>query len=158
MVVSAGLSVLSTAALGSVFDWVGVDHESVAATLAARGVGLLIVLLLDAVLLGAFYRIVSGIRIPFRQLAQGVLLAALALCVLQALGSTLLGGATRNPLLASFAVIIGLLIWFNLICQVTLIGASWIAVSAEDEGVDLAGTRRKGKKTDAVPTGTEAAL
>ena len=158
MLLSAGLSVLSTAALESVFQWVGIDDQSTLSIIAARAVGLLIVLLLDAVLLGAFYRIVSGIRIPWKQLGQGVLLAGLALGVLQALGSSLLGGATKNPLLASFAVIIGLLIWFNLICQVTLIGASWIAVSAEDEGVDLAGTRRKGKKTDAVPTGTEAAL
>jgi len=141
-----------------VFDWVGVDHESVAATLAARGVGLLIVLILDAAVLGAFYRIVSGIRIPFRQLAQGVLLAAVALGVLQALGSTLLGGATKNPLLASFAVIIGLLIWFNLICQVTLMGATWIAVSSDDAGVDLAGTRTKGRKTSEPPSGVGAAL
>ena len=158
MVLSAGLSVFSTAALGSVFDWLGVDEKSDAATLAARGVGLLIVLILDAAVLGAFYRIVSGIRIPFRQLAQGVLLAAVALGVLQALGSTLLGGATKNPLLASFAVIIGLLIWFNLICQVTLMGATWIAVSSDDAGVDLAGTRTKGRKTSERPSGVGAAL
>lgn len=158
MLLSAGLSVFSTAALGAVFDWLGVDDESVAATVAARGVGLLIVLLLDAAVLGMFYRIVSGIRIPLRQLAQGVLLAAVALGVLQALGSSLLGGATRNPLLASFAVIIGLLIWFNLICQVTLLGASWIAVSADDAGVDLAGTRKRGRATAGTPSGVGTAL
>lgn len=156
MVLSAGLTVLSTAALGSVFDWFGVDHESAAATVAARAVGLLAVLALDAVVLGAFYRIVSGIRIPFRQLAHGVLLAAIALGVLQALGSTLLGGATRNPLLASFAVIIGLLIWFNLVCQVTLLGATWIAVSSDDAGVDLAGARRR--TTAGAPTRVGAVL
>lgn len=158
MVLSAGLSVFSTAALSSVFDWLGVDEESVAATIAARAVGLVIVLILDAAVLGAFYRIVSGIRIPFRQLAQGVLLAALALGVLQALGSSLLGGATKNPLLASFAVIIGLLIWFNLICQVTLLGATWIAVSSDDAGVDLSGARKKGRKTSDAPSGVGAAL
>jgi membrane protein len=158
MVLSAGLSVFSTAALGSVFDWLGIDQHSDVAIVSARAVGLLIVLVLDAAVLGAFYRIVSGIRIPFRQLAQGVLLAALALGVLQALGSTLLGGATRNPLLASFAVIIGLLIWFNLICQVTLLGATWIAVSADDAGVDLAGVRKKGRKTSAAPSGVGTAL
>jgi len=154
MVLSAALSVFSTAALGEVFDWLGVDRESMAATLAVRGLGLVIVLLLDAVVLGVFYRVVSGITIPFRQLAQGVLLAGLALGVLQALGSTLLGGATRNPLLASFAVIIGLLIWFNLVCQVTLLGATWIAVSSDDAGVDLRGRRTKKGR----PSGVGAAL
>ena len=150
MVASAALSVFSTAALEIVIGWLSVDSMSIPAIVAARAVGLVIVLLLDAVVLGLFYRVVSGIAIPLRQLAQGVLLAALALSTLQALGSTLLGGATRNPLLASFAVIIGLLIWFNLICQVTLIGATWIAVSAEDSGVDLTGKRTKGSKR-AVP-------
>ncbi len=158
MVLSAGLSVFSTAALSSVFDWLGVDQESDLAIVTARAVGLLIVLVLDAVVLGTFYRIVSGIHIPFRQLAQGVLLAAIALGVLQALGSSLLGGATKNPLLASFAVIIGLLIWFNLICQVTLVGATWIAVSSDDDGVDLSGRRMKGRKTSEPPTGVGAAL
>lgn len=146
---SAGLSVFSTAALGTAFGWLGIEQESDLAIVSARAVGLLIVLVLDAVLLGTFYRIVSGIRIPFRQLGQGVLLAGLALGVLQALGSTLLGGATRNPLLASFAVIIGLLIWFNLICQVTLIGATWIAVSSDDAGVDLSGRRTRAKRVSA---------
>jgi len=158
MILSAGLSVFSTAALSSVFDWLGIDHESDAAIIAVRAAGLLIVLILDAVVLGTFYRIVSGIRIPFRQLAQGVLLAALALGVLQALGSTLLGGATKNPLLASFAVIIGLLIWFNLICQVTLIGATWIAVSSDDAGVHLTGARKKGRTTSNAPNSVGTAL
>jgi len=158
MVLSAVLSVFSTAALSSVFDWLGIDQQSDVAIISARAVGLVIVLILDAAVLGAFYRIVSGIHIPFRQLAQGVLLAGIALGVLQALGSSLLGGATKNPLLASFAVIIGLLIWFNLICQVTLIGATWIAVSSDDAGVDLSGRRMKGRKTSEPPTGVGAAL
>jgi membrane protein len=55
--------------------------------------------------------------------------------VLKVLGSALLGGASRNPLLASFAVIIGLLIWFNLVCQVILLTASWIATGMADDGI-----------------------
>lgn len=158
MLASAALSVLSTAALGTVFQWFGINERSDVAIIGARAVGLLVVLILDALVLGLFYRVVSSIRIPLRQLTQGVLLAALALGVLQALGSSLLGGATRNPLLASFAVIIGLLIWFNLICQVTLIGATWIAVSSDDDGLDLSGARRKGRKVTATPGGGGAAL
>lgn len=154
MLLSAALSVFSTAALGTVFDWVGIDNDSGFAIVIARAIGLVVVLTLDAAVLGAFYRFVCRIDLPFRQLGQGVLLAALALVVLQALGSSLLGGATKNPLLASFAVIIGLLIWFNLICQVTLIGATWIAVSADDRGVDPSGTARR----DREPSGIGGAL
>ena len=142
IVLSAVLSVLSTTALSSVFDWLGVDDESLVAIIGARAIGLVVVLLLDVVVLALFYRVVSSIRIPFRLLAQGTLIAGVALGVLKALGNTLLGGATNNPLLASFAVIIGLLIWFHLICQVILLGAAWIAVTAADADVDLTGHKR----------------
>ena len=43
------------------------------------------------------------------------------------------------------------------ICQVLLIGASWIAVSARDTGVDLLG-KRKATATDSPPSGTGKAL
>jgi len=151
VLLSATLSVLSTIALSSALDLLGLGEDSAAARLTARIIGLLLVLIIDILVLAAFYRIVSGIEIPARLLAQGTVIAAVALGALKALGSTLLGGATTNPLLASFAVIIGLLIWFNLICQVILLGSAWIAVSADDAGVELTGLRRAkpGKRTAA---------
>ena len=158
MLLSAALSVLSTAALTSVFDWLHIAQDSILGTIGARALGLVLVLLLDTLVLAGFYRVVSGIRIPFATLAQGTIIAAIALGVLKALGSSLLGGATNNPLLASFAVIIGLLIWFNLICQVILLGAAWISVSASDKGLDLTGVRKKGTKTKDAPTGVGTAL
>lgn len=154
---SAALSVASTSALGAVFSALGIDERSLPAVLTARGVGLLLVLIVDTIVLGTFFRVVSGIRIPFRMLAQGTILGAVALGVLKALGSALLGGATSNPLLAGFAVIVGLLIWFNLVCQVILISASWIAVTASDAGVDLRGMRKPAKGKEP-PTGTDVAL
>ena len=66
-----------------------------------------------------------------------MLIGAAGLAVLKILGSRLLIGAGNNPLLASFAVIIGLMIWFNLISQVVLIAASWVAVGARDDGVEV---------------------
>ena len=157
VIASAALSVASTSALGAVFDALGIDERALPAVLVARGVGLLLVLVVDTIVLALFFRVVSGIRIPVRMLAQGTIIGAVALGVLKALGSALLGGATTNPLLAGFAVIIGLLIWFNLTCQVILMSASWIAVSAADAGLDLRG-HRKPKKGKKEPTGTEVAL
>ena len=157
ILLSAVISIASTTALGALFDWLGVDRESIAATIVGRVVGLLLALVLDTLVLAVFYRVLSGLAIPFRQLRTGTLIAAVAFGALKVLGTALLGGATSNPLLASFAVIIGLLIWFNLICQVLLIGASWIAVSARDNGVDLLG-KRKATVTDSPPSGTGKAL
>ncbi len=149
ILLSAVLSVISNSALGWFFDTLGIDERSDAAYWLGRVVGILLVLVLDTVTLAIFYRVVSSIAIPFRLLAQGTILAAVALGVLKILGQSLLGGATNNPLLASFAVIIGLLIWFNLICQVILIGAAWIAVGAADRDLTLAGRKKRAKKVSA---------
>ena len=137
LIISAGLSIGSTAALGWIFDLLGLSDRSPAAAITARVVGLALAFVIDAVTLGVFFRIVADVPIPLKELAVGALLGALALGVLKALGSILLGGATSNPLLAGFAVIIGLLIWFNLVCQVILVSASWIAVSLADRGLIL---------------------
>jgi len=135
LLVSATLSVVSTAALDWAFGLVGIDEASTFATVAGRATGLALVFMLDTVVLALFYRLVSGIPIPPRRLIGGSLIGAAALGVLKALGSSLLGGASSNPLLASFAVIVGLLIWFNFICQVILIAAAWIAVGMADRGI-----------------------
>lgn len=140
---SAALSIVSTSATSAVLEVISVDANSPVARGVTSVVGILLMLLLDVVILGAFFRIVSGIRIPLHVLWKGTLLGAVALGVLKVLGSSLLGGATSNPLLASFAVIIGLLIWFNLVCQVILLSASWIAVGAADAGLDLHGRSRE---------------
>lgn len=137
LLISAALSIGSTAALAWVFDALNVSNDSVAAFVAARVVGLALAFIIDVLALGVFYRVVAGVPIPLRQLAPGAFLGAFALGALKALGGVLLGGATSNPLLAGFAVIIGLLIWFNLICQVILYFASWIAVGLADRGIDL---------------------
>lgn len=137
LVLSAALSLGSTTALAWILGGLGVDEHSLAATLVARGAGLALAFALDVGVLTMLYRVLAGVPIPPRPLWQGALLGAAALGVLKALGSTLLGGASSNPLLLSFAVIIGLLIWFNLVCQVILIGAGWVVVSARDQGVPL---------------------
>jgi len=137
LLVSAALSVFSTAAMNATLALLHVDEHALPAILTARLLGLALMFGLDACVLAGFYRIVAGVAIPRGPLWQGALLGALALGVLQVLGTSLLGGATKNPLLASFAVIIGLMIWFNLVCQVILIAAAWVVVTANDRGVPL---------------------
>ena len=142
MILSAAVSVLSTSALSWFYDVIGIEARSGLAYVLGRTVGIGLVLVLDTIVLALFYRVLSGIQIPLRLLAQGTILAAVALSVLKILGTTLLSGATNNPLLATFAAIIGLLIWFNLVCQVILLGAAWIAVSADDRDLDLHGAKQ----------------
>jgi len=138
LLISAGLSVVSTSALGTVLTFVGLDEESLVSIVLARIVGLAIVLALDTFVLAGFYRYVAGIVIPWRRLLAGALIGGVGLGALKvAVSYGLVGGIGSNPLLASFAVIIGLLIWFNLICQVILVSSSWIAIGMIDAGIPL---------------------
>lgn len=133
-VFSAAISIGSTSALGALFGAVGVDNESDFAIVVARIIGLLLALIIDTAVLGALFTVLTSVRVPLPQLLPGVLLGGVALGVLKALGAVVIGGAGRNPLLASFAVILGLLVWFGLICQVLLISATWVAVDLADHG------------------------
>ncbi|TFB52341.1 YihY/virulence factor BrkB family protein [Cryobacterium tagatosivorans] len=136
LVVSALVSLASTWALGAIFGLAGMSQDSFWFNASARTVGLLLVLVIDTATLAVLFRVLSRVRIPLRRLLSGSLLGAAALGGLKVLGGALLGGAGRNPLLATFAVIIGLLIWFNLMSTVTLLAAAWIAVGMEDAGID----------------------
>lgn len=129
VLVSAALTVVGTQALGLIATLL----PSASSESAARMVGLGVMFLFDAAVLASLFRILAGIRLPFRRLLGGVLLGAVGLGVLKILGGRLLIVAVRNPLLASFTVILGLMIWFNLMSQVILLAASWVAVDAEHQ-------------------------
>ncbi|MER3389212.1 MAG: YihY/virulence factor BrkB family protein [Microcella sp.] len=136
LVLSAVLSVVSTLAFDAVLEWIGI-RDSTTSTIVGRLITLGVMFLLDAVVLAALYRVLAGVRIPLRRLRQGALIGAVALGGLKVLGNSLLGGASNNPLIASFAVFIGLLIWFNLVCQVLLAAAAWVAVGIKDDRIVL---------------------
>lgn len=136
LVVSALVSLASTWALGAIFGLAGISQDSFWFNASARSLGLILVLVIDTATLAVLFRVLSRVRIPRRRLLAGSLLGAAALGALKVLGGALLGGAGRNPLLATFAVIIGLLVWFNLMSTVTLLSAAWIAVGMEDAGID----------------------
>ena len=53
--------------------------------------------------------------------------------MLKYLGAELASGAGNNPLMAGFAVIIGLMIWFNLVMQWLLLTTAWIATGPRSD-------------------------
>jgi membrane protein len=162
---SALVSLASTALLGALFGLFQIAQDSFFYEASARGIGLAVVLVIDTLTLAGLFRVLSRVRIPVRRLFAGALLGGVALGVLKILGGVLLGGASRNPLLATFAVIIGLLVWFNLVSSVTLIAASWIAVGMADAGIpphtlsaDEAADRQEKRMHDALRLTAQAEL
>ncbi len=137
LLLASTISVVSTAALDWLFRVFGLPNNSFWYKLAGGSLGLLLVLIINAGVLAAMFRFLSGAAVEWRRLWGGSLLGSIALTVMQVLGSTLLGSVSKNPLLATFAVFVGLLLWFRLTSIVTLVSAAWIAVAAGDRGESL---------------------
>jgi membrane protein len=130
LVVSAGASLVFGTAADWFFELLRLD-EAVAGPIAAV-VKIVVPLLLNCTTAAVLFRVAGGLELGRRAFVEGVLLAGAGTTVLQLFSTELLARAGNNPVLASFAIIIGLLIWFNLVSQVYLISASWSAVREAD--------------------------
>ncbi|PJI55380.1 hypothetical protein CTI14_05350 [Methylobacterium radiotolerans] len=80
------------------------------------------------------FLLLSGVRPAARSLWSGAFLGAFGLIVLQQLSGLFVGGATSNPLLASFASLLALLIWLQLSTQVILVACAYIVTAEEERG------------------------
>ena len=136
IVVSAALTVLTSNLSTTVLGWVGLSSNNwlfgTLGLFARYGA----VYVFDVLLLLAMHRLLAEVKVPRWRLVRGCVLGGAALLVLKLLGATLLGGASSNPLLATFAVGVALLLWFNFVCRALLLTASWIAVG-EDPSLGL---------------------
>lgn len=92
----------------------------------AKALSLAVALVLDAAVLVLLVRL-SGVRAPRRDLLPGALLGAVAYGLLRELGTGVVAEAVKNPLLASFAALVVLVLWIHLAARVTLVLAAWIA-------------------------------
>lgn len=161
-VLSAGATFIGTSFVGAVLDWLGLS-QSVLAELATRTVSIVVVFALDMAVVALAFRTLSGVRPRARHLWTGAFLGALGLIVLQQLSSLFVSGAGSNPLLASFAALIALLIWLNLSAQVILLAGTWIIVGERDRvdrvrerfGSPTFALRRVRQAEDAVRVATE---
>lgn len=136
LIVSAALTVFSSNIANVVLGWFGLSPENWLFGTFGVIARYLAVLVFDVVMIYAMHRYLAEIRVPRWHLVKGSVLGGIALLILKLLGTALLGGASSNPLLASFAVFIGLLLWFNFICRALLLTAAWIAVG-EDRKLGL---------------------
>ncbi|WP_243075260.1 YihY/virulence factor BrkB family protein [Microbacterium sp. SS28] len=159
--VSAGATFFGTALIERLRDWIGLQ-SGIVADLAIWVLALGVVFILDASLIALLFVSLSGVKARPRTLIAGALLGGVGLTVLQQLSGLFVRGASANPLLASFASLIALLIWFNLASQVVLIASTWILIGvAEDTdrvrarfGATTFALRRVRKAEDAVRVAT----
>ncbi len=126
IIVSMIFSVMGTRALSTIIGWFGFDFQSQELALNLGSLG--IALLLDA--LTIFLLFYGQARVPVRKRTIWLtsIVGAIGYGALKWAGATLALGGGSNPLLQSFLVIIGLLVWFNLVIQWLLFLGAWMSV------------------------------
>ncbi|WZH36790.1 MAG: YihY/virulence factor BrkB family protein [Microbacterium enclense] len=133
LVAAAGVTFLATAGLTFIRDLLGVSADSWITAFLTWLVSTVVVLALDAAAIAAAFALLSGVRARKGTLIRGALLGGVGLVVLQQLSGLFVGGASSNPLLATFAALIALLLWLNLSSQVILISGAYITVATEED-------------------------
>ncbi len=143
LVLTAGVTVVFGGALDAVTNALKLDQS--VANPAGYGLGVLVAVLLNWVTAAILFRLAADLRLTRGIFWQSTLIAGVGATVLQLLSGLLLAKATSNPLLAPFAVIIGLLIWFNFVSQVYLISAAWAAVRQADADAAVVPADQRGR-------------
>ena len=149
VVVLAGLgvtvlaSIAISAATGAFTDFalelVGLDKGFVA-TASAKALGVALGLLTStALFLYLFWRL-PKVQSPFRRVVKGAFLAAVLFEVLKRVGAFYIERTTENPLYGSFAVVVGLLVWINIVSRMLLICAAWTVTAPYDSDIEPSGT------------------
>jgi membrane protein len=134
LVVAALLSIVATTLLDAFLDLLGLPSDAASPLMSGglRACSLVVVFVIDTLALAVLFRFLSGAAVPWRRMWTGSLLGSGALSVLHVLGGVLVSATTSNPLLATFTVFIGLLLWFRLASIVILVAAAWIAIETAD--------------------------
>lgn len=136
--VGIALSAVLTSVIGAAAGWIagriGMSGQGWILTIA----GLAVSILADTGLMLLLLRVLSGVSVPWRGLRDGALVGGVGFSLLKLSAASVLPRLTSNPLFASIAIVVGLLIWLNLIARLTLISAAWAANEvAELQGGDL---------------------
>ncbi|MDQ1288002.1 MAG: rane protein [Actinomycetota bacterium] len=130
---SAVGSILVTAATGPVLDWMGLGRTPLTGVTISvlTTLGLFVI---DIMLFLVLFRVLSGVRPDLDDVLGGALAGAGGLGLLKLGGGVLLGFVSGNRVVATFGVLVGLLIWMNLAARLTLLAAAWAATTMHDRG------------------------
>ncbi|SEE67945.1 membrane protein [Arthrobacter alpinus] len=130
LVLTSVLGVISTAAMGSISDFLGWNGFLTGTMTKLGSVALMFIL--DVAVAMIMFSMASRVRMPRRVLLLAAAFSGAGATVLRFFSAMLLAGITNNTLLAPFAVILGLFVWFYLLSQVYLISAAVAAVRAAE--------------------------
>ncbi|MDX2399736.1 YihY/virulence factor BrkB family protein [Microbacterium algeriense] len=137
LVVGSVLTSASATVLSWILTQLGWDSGSDSVNVSIRIGTVLVSFALMSSALASMVRFLTGTSLHWGTIWPGALLGGGAMTVLQYGAGFLLSYTPSNPLLATFAIFIGLLLWFRVNGVVMLVAASWIAVAAQDRDLPL---------------------
>ncbi|WP_262103675.1 YihY/virulence factor BrkB family protein [Arthrobacter sp. Marseille-P9274] len=130
LVLTSILVIVAGSLLDAVAHWL--QFVGAMAAPLALVTGVLVMLLLDVAVAVVLFRLAAGLRMKRAVMWQAALIVAVGSAALRFFASALLDGVAKNPLLAPFAVVLGLFVWFFFLSQVYLVAAAWGAVGMAD--------------------------
>lgn len=129
LLASVVVSSLATSATSYVLGLVSLD-DSLTATVLLKVVAVALALLVDTILFAILLTRLPGVRRPWAQIRSGALLGAVGFEALKLLGTFLVAKTTGNPVYATVGVVVGLLVWINLVSRLLVFAAAWTATQA----------------------------
>lgn len=126
LLLSVTLSSLATSATHAVLGGLGLAGVFGADTFL-RLVAVVTAIGVNTLIFFVLFSGLAGTRASSLQLARGCVFGAVGFEALKLVGTLLIGHTMRNPVYASFAVIVGLLVWINLVSRFILFTAAWTA-------------------------------
>jgi membrane protein len=129
LLASVAVSGMATAATTYVLDLAG-QEKKLTAVVLLKVLAVAVSFCADVVIFYILLARLSGAHLPWRQVRSGAVLGAVAFELLKLLGTFLVGRTTSNPVYATFGVIVGLLVWMNLVSRVMMFAAAWTATRA----------------------------
>ena len=139
VVVSVGVSAATGAFTGAALDLVNLE-EGFVTTAVTKVVGIALGLAASTALFLYLFLRLPRVAAPFRRVLRGALLAAVLFEVLKRVGAVYIDRTTENPLYGIFAVVVGLLVWINLVSRLFLLCAAWTVTAPYDSDVEPSGT------------------
>lgn len=126
LLASLVVTTLATALTSQVLGSVGLDDKPVSLALL-KVLSVALALLADTTLFALLLSRLSGAHQPWRQVRSAAFLGAVGFELLKLVGTFLVARTTHNPVYAAFGVVVGLLIWINLVSQLLMFVAAWAA-------------------------------
>ncbi|GAB2847513.1 inner membrane protein YhjD [Actinocorallia aurea] len=123
LICSVAATTLATSLTGLALDFTGIG--GIWATLTLRPVSIAVALVFNTLIYLVLFTRLSGTKARWRHVFKGALLAAALFELLKTLAALLLGRIAANPIYASFAVLVGALIWMNIVSRMTFLAVSW---------------------------------